>query len=678
MLPFKRDPVIENYHGTKVADPFRWLEDPNSEDTIAFIEAANEVSEGYLNSLEQRAAIKERLTELYDYPKQGLPTRVDDRYFFFKNDGLQNQPLLYLQEGLTGEPRVVLDPNQWSEDGTVALVNLSRNKDATLLAYTRSVSGSDWQTIHVHDVEAGLDLPDVIRWCKFTNIAWLPDSSGFFYTRLPEPGTVPEEDAVNFSRVYFHQLGTEQSEDKLIYERPDFKQLSFHVSITNDDAYLCLHVSLGTNPENRFYYRELASDGPFVRLLDEHDARYRLIGNDGPLFYFHTDFDAPKGRIIAVDINSPERAYWLELIPEQEEVLDNVAIYGDHFVVAYTQHAAAKLKLYELTGEFVREIELPGIGSLEGLSGRRDYADFYFSFTSYLYPSTAFRYDLAEGSLTKFFQPEITFDPDQFETKQVFYASKDGTRVPMFLTHKKGILLDGKNPTLLYGYGGYNISMTPAFSPNNIVWLEKGGIHAVACLRGGSEYGEEWHRAGMLQNKQNVFDDFIAAAEWLIAENYTCTPKLAIMGRSNGGLLVGACITQRPELYGAAICWVGVLDMLRYHLFSAGRYWTGEYGNGIDNADHFRFQYAFSPIHNVKFATVYPPTLIRTAETDDRVVPMHSLKFYAAMQSSAGNTEDIYLLVERKAGHGAGKPIAKQIDEHADIWTFICDKLGVE
>ncbi len=560
----------------------------------------------------------------------------------------------------------------------MALVNLARNKDATLLAYTRSVSGSDWQTIHVHDVQAGHDLPDVIQWCKFTNMAWLPDSSGFFYTRLPEPGTVAEADAVNFSRVYFHRLGTEQSEDKLIYERPDCKELSFHVSITHDDAYLCLHVSLGTNPENRFYYRELTGDGPFVRLLDQHDAMYRLVGNDGPLFYFHTDLNAPKGRVIAIDITNPERANWRELIPEQDAVLDDVALFGNHFVVAYTQHAAAQLKLYTLKGEFVRKIELPGIGSLEGLSGRREYSDFYFAYTSYLYPSTTFRYDLADGSLMKFFQPKTTFDPDQFETKQVFYASKDGTRVPMFLTYKKGVELDGKNPTLLYGYGGYNISMTPAFSPNNIVWLEKGGIHAVACLRGGSEYGEEWHRAGMLENKQNVFDDFIAAAEWLIAEGYTCTPKLAIMGRSNGGLLVGACITQRPELYGAAICWVGVLDMLRYHLFSAGRYWTGEYGNAIENADHFRFMHRFSPIHNVKFATVYPPTLIRTAETDDRVVPMHSLKFYGALQSAAGNPEDIYLLVERKAGHGAGKPIAKQIDEHADIWTFICDKLGVE
>ncbi len=635
------------------------------------------MSTGYLNSLEQRAAIKKRLTELYDYPKQGLPMRADDRYFFFRNDGLQNQPLLYLQEGLAGEPRVVLDPNQWSDDGTVALVSLSRNKEATLLAYTRSVSGSDWQTIHVHDVQAGRDLPDVIHWCKFTNMAWLPDSSGFFYTRLPEPGTVDEADAVNYSRVYLHRLGTEQSADKLIYERPDFKQLGFHACITHDDTYLCLHVFLGTNPENRFYYRELKSDGPFVRLLDDNDAMYRLIGNDGPLFYFHTDSNAPRGRVIAIDVTNPERANWRELIPEQEAVMDSVSLFGDHLVVAYTKHACAQLKLYTLQGQFVREIELPGVGSLEGLSGRREYNDFYFGFTSYLYPSSSFCYDIDSDKVTPFFQPQVAFDSSQFETVQVFYQSKDGTRVPMFLTYKKGLQLDGNNPTLLYGYGGYNISMTPAFSPNNLVWIEKGGIYAVACLRGGSEYGEEWHRAGMLESKQNVFDDFIAAAEWLIANNYTSTPKLGIMGRSNGGLLVGSCITQRPELYGAAICWVGVLDMLRYHLFSAGRYWTGEYGNAIENADHFRFMYRYSPIHNVKFATVYPPTLIRTAETDDRVVPMNSLKFYAALQSAAGNPEDIYLFVERKAGHGVGKPIAKQIDEQADIWSFLCSKLGV-
>lgn len=678
MLPFRRDPVIEDYHGTKVADPFRWLEDPDCPDTIAFIEAANRISEGYLHSLKQRHTIKQRLTELYDFPKQGLPRRVGERYFFLYNDGLQNQPLLYLQEGLRGEPRLVLDPNQWSADGTIALVNLSPNKEGTLLAYTRSESGSDWQTIHVLDVEKGQDLPDVIHWCKFTNIAWLPDSSGFFYTRLPEPGSVPKEDEVNFSRVYFHRLGDDQSQDQLIYERHDDKELSFHVGITHDDDYLYLHVTRGTNPENRFYYRQLTSDGPFVRLLDEHDAMYRLIGNDGPLFYFHTDLQAPNGRVIAIDITQPQREHWREIIPEQEAVLDKVALYGDRFAAGYTQHAAAQLKLYNLQGELVREIELPGVGTLEGLSGRREYAELFFAFTSYLYPTTIFHYDLASGRLDKFFQPPITFEPADFETKQVFYTSKDGTLVPMFLTYKKGLQLDGNNPTLLYGYGGYNISMTPAFAPHIVAWLEKGGIYAVACLRGGSEYGEEWHRAGMLENKQNVFDDFIAAAEWLIAQGYTCIPKLAIMGRSNGGLLVGACITQRPELYGAAICWVGVLDMLRYHLFSAGRYWTGEYGNAIANPDHFRFMYRYSPIHNVKFATVYPPTLIRTAETDDRVVPMHSLKFYAALQSAAGNPEDIYLLVERKAGHGAGKPIGKQIDEFADILAFICAKLGVE
>lgn len=678
MLPYKRDPIIDNYHGTKVADPFRWLEDPDSADTVAFIEQANEVSEQYLHQIEQRSSIKERLTELYDYPKQGLPTRVDDRYFFFKNDGLQNQPLLYLQDGLEGAPRAIIDPNEWSDDGTIALVNLARNKNATLLAYTRSVSGSDWQTIHVYDVTAGKDLPDIIHWCKFTNIAWLPDSSGFFYTRLPEPGSVTEADAVNFSRVYLHRLGTEQSEDQLIYERPDHKELSFRVSITNDDAYLCLHVTLGTNPENRFYYRELTSDGPFIRLLDDHDARYSLIGNDGPLFYFHTNLDAPNGRVIVIDITKPERKHWQSLIDESDEVLNQISIFGEHFVAAYTQHATAKLKVYKLSGEFVRDIELPGIGSLEGLSGRREYSDFYFAFTSYLYPSTAFRYDLADDTLTLFAQPQVAFEPEQFETKQIFYTSKDGTQVPMFLTYKKGLKLDGQNPTLLYGYGGYNISQMPNFSPSNIAWLEMGGIHAVANIRGGSEYGESWHRAGMLESKQNVFDDFIAAAEWLIAENYTSTPKLAIMGRSNGGLLVGACITQRPELYGAAVCWVGVLDMLRYHLFSAGRYWTGEYGNAIENAGHFQFMHKFSPIHNVKFATVYPPTFIRTAETDDRVVPMHSLKFHAALQTAAGNPEDIILLVERKAGHGAGKPISKQIDEQADIWAFLCDKLTVE
>ncbi len=677
MLPFQREPIVDNYHGTRVADPFRWLEDPNDPRTLAFIEAANATSSSYLEQLPTREKIKERLTQLFDYPKLGLPVQADDCYFYRKNDGLQNQAVLYRQKGLTGEPTVILDPNRWSDDGTVALMNVSRNKDATLLAYTRSVSGSDWQTIHVHDIEAGVDLPDVIKWCKFTGIAWLPDSSGFFYTRYPEPGSVDETDAVNYARVYLHRLGTDQDQDQLIYERPDFKELGFNAIVTKDDTYLCLHVSLGTNPENRFYYRELDSDGPFVRLLDDNEAMYHFVGNDGPIFYFLTDLNAPKKRLIAIDITAPQRENWRELIPEQEAVLSGVSICGNHFVARYLQHAYSQLKLYTLAGEFVREIKLPTLGTVAGLTGDRDYDQIFISFTSYLYPQTIFRYDIANDLLEPFFQAEIDFDPEQFETVQVFYTSKDGTRVPMFMTYKKGLQRDGNNPTLLYGYGGYNISMTPSFSASNLVWLEKGGIYAVACLRGGSEYGEEWHRAGMLENKQNVFDDFIAAAEWLISEKYTRTEKLAIMGGSNGGLLVGACMTQRPELYAAVVCRVGVLDMLRYHLFSAGRFWTGEYGNAIERADHFKFLYAYSPIHNVKFATVYPKTLIMTAESDDRVVPMHSLKFYAALQVAAGNPRDIVLRVERKAGHGAGKPISKTLDEQADIWAFLCDALQV-
>ena len=670
--------VVDIYHGVKVADPFRYMEDPEAPETKAYVDAQNEITHEYLNNIPVRELIRQRLTGLWNYAKVGVPQKVADKYVISRNDGLQNQSVYYLHDSLDGEGRVLLDPNKLSDDGTVALTNMSFTKDGKLMAYATSESGSDWQQIRIMDVEQGGDLPDVIKWCKFTSIPWLPDGSGFFYTRFPEPGTVPKEDAVNFSKIYLHKLGTDQSEDQLIYERPDFKQLGFSSRITEDGTYLLLHVSLGTNPENRVYYRELNSQGEFIRLLDENDAMYRFIGNDGSLFYFHTTYQAPNGRVIAIDVDNPGRENWQELIAESQDVLQGVTMVNNQFVAMYLHNAFGQVKLFQRDGSPAGEIELPTLGSLAGMSGKREHKEMFLGFTSYLYPTTVFRYDFESGKLVKYWAPDVDFNPDEYETKQVFYPSKDGTKVPMFITHKKGVKLDGSNPTVLYGYGGFNASSTPNFSVSNLVWLEAGGVYAVACLRGGSEYGQTWHRAGMLEQKQNVFDDFIAAAEWLIENKYTKVEKLAIMGRSNGGLLVAACMTQRPDLFGAVVCWVPVIDMLRYHRFTAGRYWTGEYGDAEKYPDHFRFMLAYSPLHNVKFGTVYPPVIVMTAESDDRVVPMHSKKFAATLQAAAGGDNPIYLRVESKAGHGAGKPTSKLIDEQADIYAFLWDQLKIE
>lgn len=677
MTPIRRDNVVDRYHGVRIADPFRWLEDPDLPETRTFVAEQNQRTFAYLSGLPVRQAIKQRITALWDYPKRSAPFTAGDSYYVFHNDGLQNQAVLYRQAALEGELTPVLDPNGLSEDGTVALTNLSFSHNGRLLAYSCSQSGSDWQEIRVLNVESGEELPEVIHWCKFTDMAWLPDDEGFFYTRFPEPGTVPSEDSSNFSRVCLHLLGSEQSADQLVYERPDQKQLGFRANVTDDGRYLILHVTRGTNPENRVYYRELDSDGPFVHLLDEHDAMYHVIGSDGERFYVHTNWQAPHGRVMAVDLARPDKHDWTELIAGRDDVIDEIRLVNDRFVVTYLHAAYHRLCIYRMDGSLEQEVALPTLGSLS-TSGRRTDRDLFFSFTSYLYPTTVFRYDFASHELSQHWAPAVGFDAGGYETRQIFYPSKDGTQVPLFLTHKRGLVLDGNNPTLLYGYGGYNLAQKPSFSVSTLVWLEHGGVFAVAGLRGGNEFGEEWHRAGMLEKKQNVFDDFIAAAEWLIASGYTRTEKLAIQGRSNGGLLTAACVTQRPELFGAVICWVPVIDMLRFQRFTAGRYWTGEYGNAAENADHFRFLIKYSPLHNVRFGTVYPPVLIMTAETDDRVVPMHSKKFAATLQSAAGGDNPIYLRVESKAGHGQGKPTGKLIDEQADIFAFLFDQLQVQ
>lgn len=677
--PTRTVDVVDDYHGVKVPDPYRWLEDFESDEVKQWVEAQNKVTFDFIRSVPFYDKIKQRLTELINFPRFSVPVKAGDKYFFFKNDGLQNQSVLYMREGLKGKDVLVIDPNKFSEDGTIALMNLSYSRDGKFVAYGVSVSGSDWQEIKIKDIATGRDYDEVLKWCKFSSIAWLPDNSGFYYNRFPEPGTVPKEDENNYNKVYFHRLGTPQSEDKLVYERLDAKELNFYPSITDDGKYLILTVRHGTSPKNRIYYRELKSDGEFIRLLDEADASYQFIGNKENIFYFITDLNAPKYKIIAIDVKNPDRKNWKDVIPENKKaVIDEARIINNQLVLVYIEDVKHKLQIYSLDGKFVKEIELPGIGTITGLSGKQDDTEMFFGFTSFLYPMNVFRYDFKTGKLELFFESNPKgFNSKDYEVKQVFYKSKDGVEVPMYIVHRRGIKLDGNNPTLLYGYGGFNISIMPSFSAQRLLWLEIGGVYAVANLRGGSEYGEEWHRAGMLDKKQNVFNDFISAGEWLIKNGYTSSKKLVINGGSNGGLLVAACMVQRPDLFGAVVCQVPVIDMLRYHKFTVGRYWIPEYGNAEANPEHFKFLYAYSPLHNVKGDVIYPPTIITTADHDDRVVPLHAYKFTAALQSANAGDTPILLRVETKAGHGAGKPTSKIIEEQTDIYAFLFKVLGI-
>ena len=673
----KKVDIVDNYHGTEVADPYRWLEDAESEETQQWVAAENKITFDYIRTSPQYEKIKERYTEIYNYPKYSAPTKKGDRYFFSKNDGLQNQSVLYVQESLDAEPKVVIDPNKLSEDGTVALSGTALSDDGKLMAYALSSSGSDRQNYHIRNIDTGKDFDEVIHWCKFTSVAWKKDNSGFFYNRFPEPGTVAKEDENNYSKVYWHKLGTDQTDDKLIYEDKNDKELGFSPWITDDGKYLILFVWKGTDPKNRIYYRPVDSKKPFIKLLNEADASYSPFHNVDNIFYFKTDLDAPRGKIISIDLKNPVKKNWKEIIPEQKDVLDFVTVVNNQIVAGYMHDAHHQVKVFNLDGTFDKEIELPTIGSVNGLSGQYDDTEMFVTFTSFTYPPTIFRYDFKTGEMTTFRESEVKFNPSEYETKQVFYKSKDGTQVPMFLTYKKGLELKGNNPTLLYGYGGFDVSLTPYFSTSRLIWLEAGGVFALANIRGGNEYGEEWHQAGMLEKKQNVFDDFIAAGEWLINNKYTSNKKLAINGGSNGGLLVAACMLQRPDLYGAVVCQVPVIDMLRYHKFTVGRYWVPEYGNAEESVEDFKFLFAYSPLHNIKENVDYPPTLITSADTDDRVVPMHSKKFAAILQEKYKGNNPILLRVETKAGHGAGKPTTKIIEEISDIYGFLFKTFGM-
>ncbi|MUG92107.1 prolyl oligopeptidase family serine peptidase [Scytonema sp. UIC 10036] len=670
---------VDDYHGTLVADPYRWLENPDSPETKAWIEAQNKVTFSYLQQIPLREKIQQRLTKLWDYEKYSIPFKEGDRYFYFKNDGLQNQSVLYTLKTLEDQPKVLLDPNKLSEDGTVALSGIAISENGQFLAYGLSFSGSDWQDWKVRNIETGKDLEDHLKWIKFSGVSWTHDGKGFFYSRYDEPNQKTKLEEVNYyQKLFYHQLGKPQSEDVLIYKRPDRKEWGFNGDVTEDGRYLVISVWEGTNPKNLVFYKDLANpNSEVVELINEFEASFSFVDNKDSIFYLQTDLNAPKGRAIAIDIKNPHRKNWQEIIPQAEETLQGLSTINNQFVADYLKDARSQIKIFEMTGSFVREIELPGIGSAGGFGGKRNDTETFYNFTSYTVPGTIYRYDMVSGKSKVFREPKVDFNPNAYETKQVFYNSKDGTKVPMFITHKKGIKLDGNNPTYLYGYGGFGVSLTPSFSVSSLVWMEMGGVYAIPNLRGGGEYGEDWHQAGMKQRKQNVFDDFIAAAEWLIAKGYTKPAKLAIGGGSNGGLLVGACITQRPDLFGAALPAVGVMDMLRFHKFTIGWAWIAEYGSP-DNLEEFKALYAYSPLHRLKVGTAYPATMITTAESDDRVVPAHSFKFAAALQAAHSGTAPVLIRIETKAGHGAGKPTAKRIEEATDAWAFLVRTLDVQ
>ncbi|MGL6076699.1 MAG: prolyl oligopeptidase family serine peptidase [Fimbriiglobus sp.] len=672
----------DTYHGTVVEDPYRWLEDDvrTSKDVANWVAEQNKITDAYLAKIPQRDAIKKRITDLWNYEKISAPSKTGGKYFFSRNDGLQNQSVLYVQDQLDGPSRLLLDPNTLTKDGTVALAGFAVSDDAKYAAYGLAEAGSDWNVWRVMDVATGKTLADELRWIKFSSVSWTSDSRGFFYARFPEPKEGQAFQSLNVNmKLYYHRLGTPQSDDVLVYHRPDQPKWGVGGSVTDDGRYLVISVNDGTTSrKSRIMVRDLMEPmGIAQELIDHHDNKWNLIGNDGHVFYFMTDWQAPKMQVISIDIRNPDPKNYKTLIPEAKETLDSVNLVANLFVCSYLQDAKTVVKIHNTMGQFVRDVQLPGIGTAGGFGGRPSDTETFYTFSSFATPPTVYRYDMITGQSKLLRQAQVKFDPSEYEVRQVFYTSKDGTKVPMFLAHKKGLKLDGKNPTLLYGYGGFNISLTPSFSISRLQWMEMGGVLAVANLRGGGEYGDAWHRAGTKLQKQNVFDDFIAAAEYLVKEKYTSPKKLAIQGGSNGGLLVGAVICQRPDLFGAALPAVGVMDMLRFQKFTAGRYWVDDYGSS-ENAEEFKALYAYSPYHNLKPGTSYPATMVTTADTDDRVVPGHSFKFGAKIQECQYGPAPVLSRIETKAGHGAGKPTSKTIEEVADMWAFLVKNLEFE
>ncbi len=672
---------VDTYHGVKVTDPFRWLEDDvrTSSKVADWVKSQNEVTFKYLEAIPERKQIEGRLTKLWNFEKFGSPFKRGGAYYFFKNDGLQNQYVLYRMETLKDEPTVLIDPNTWSKDGTIALDGTAFSDDGKYLAYGIQDAGSDWRTWRVMDIATKEVLADELKWVKFSGATWTRDSKGFFYGRFDEPqeGTAYQNLNLN-QKLYYHRVGTPQTEDVLVYARPDHPDWGYNADVSEDGRWLVITVWKGTDDKYQVFYKDLTEPyGMPIELIGNFDHEYTFLGNDETVFYFKTDLDAPKKRVIAIDVKKPEPKNWKEILPETENVLTGAGIVGNLFIADYLQDAKTQIRIHQMNGDLVREVKFPTLGTADGFGGRRTDTETFYSFSSFATPPSIYRYNLITGESKLFKQAEVDFNPEDYEVKQVFYKSKDGTKVPMFLSYKKGIKLDGNNATLLYGYGGFNIPMTPSFSISRLLWMEMGGVFAMANLRGGGEYGEEWHRAGTKLKKQNVFDDFIAAAEWLIDNKYTKPEKLAIQGGSNGGLLVGAVMTQRPDLFGVCLPAVGVMDMLRFHQFTAGRFWVDDYGSA-DNEAEFEALYKYSPYHNLKPNVSYPATLVTTADTDDRVVPGHSFKFAAQLQQSHKGEAPVLIRIETRAGHGAGKPTSKIIEEVADMWAFAAKNLDMK
>ncbi len=673
----------DSYFGTTVADPYRWLEDTDSPETQQWIAAQNALTQQYLEAIPERASIKEQLTRVWNYPKYAVPVKRGKDYFIVENSGLQNQGVLYVQRGLKGVRKVVLDPNTLSTDGTVALGTWDATENGKYLAYAVAAAGSDWEQIRVRDVERGVDLPDTLKWVKFSGIAWTKDHKGFFYSRFDEPTSGNAMLAKNTGqKLFYHRLGEPQAKDQLVLERPDHPQWGITATVSDDGEYVIIYISDGTNPNNRIFFIDLGSagkpkiDNPLVTLIDDELSQNRVIDNAGDIFFLQTTQDAPLGRVVAVDINKPARKYWRALIPEGTDKMEQVELIGAHFIVSTLKDAHSVLQVYALRGNMVATVKLPGIGTVAALSGKPNEWEMFYAYASYLQPTSIYRYDIEKRLQTPFLVAKVPIDSTAYETKQIFAAGKDGTKIPIFVTAKTGLTLDGSHPTILYSYGGFDINMTPGFSPAMMQWVSMGGVYAVAVIRGGGEYGRAWHEAGMLAKKQNVFNDFIAAAQYLISQKYTSSKKLAIRGGSNGGLLIGAVETQRPDLAAVALPAVGVMDMLRYQKFTIGGAWAPEYGTS-DDSTQFKTLYAYSPLHNIKPGVSYPATLVETADHDDRVVPGHSFKFAATLQPAQAGPAPVLIRIDTKAGHGGGKPTSKQIDAATDELAFVAKNLGM-
>jgi len=672
---------VDNYHGVEVPDPYRWLEDDvrESEEVRQWVDDQNELTFAYLETIPERRRIAERLTELWDYEKYSLPEKEGGHYFYEYNDGLQNQYVVFLQQSLDMEPELLLDPNTWSEDGTVALSSFYPSPDGRYFAYTIQDGGSDWRTVRILDLDSREILDDELAWLKFTRLAWLADGSGFFYSRYPEPESGEKFQVLATQQtLYFHQVGQDQTEDAVAYSRPDHPDWSFRPQVSDDGSYLIITISKGTDSRYQVVYRDLeAPDTESVTLIEGFEYDYSFVGNQGSEFFLRTNNGAPMGKLIGIDVTRPDPTDWREISPESDHVLVEVNLVGGHFIAEYLRDARSEVKIHAIDGQEIRTVSLPGIGSASGFEGTVDDPETFYSYSSFNTPPTFYRYDVVMGESAVFKETRVPFDPADYTVEQVFYNTQDGTRVPMFISHRRGSERDGNQPTLLYGYGGFDISLRPSFRITRLAWVEMGGVYAVANLRGGGEYGEAWHQAGTKLEKQNVFDDFIAAGEYLIAEGYTRPEKLAILGGSNGGLLVGAVTNQRPDLFAAALPAVGVMDMLRFHQFTAGRFWVDDYGSSED-PDEFRALYAYSPYHNITAGTAYPAVLATTADTDDRVVPGHSFKYMAALQKAQSGEAPVLIRIETRAGHGSGKPTDKAINEYTDQWAFLVENLGME